>query len=180
MKMFSHAASLGLAATLAWVGASGCTQAPEAASSSTDAKLSLDGAKYLLSEEPTEAADVIAVREVAQDGDDVVITGRIGGSENPWTQGRAAFSIVDASLQACSDIPGDLCEKPWDYCCATDKLPSSTALVKVVDEHGDLVKADARDLLNVKELSTVVVRGKAQRDEAGNLTVHAVSVYVKE
>jgi len=42
------------------------------------------------------------------------------------------------------------------------------------------VKADARELLNVKEMSTVVVKGKAQRDEAGNLTILASGVYVKK
>ena len=39
--------------------------------------------------------------------------------------------------------------------------------------------ADARELLNVKELTTVVVTGKAQRDDAGNLTILATGVYVK-
>jgi len=43
-----------------------------------------------------------------------------------------------------------------------------------------LVKADARKLLNVRELSTVVVAGKAQRDDAGNLTVLASGVFVKQ
>jgi hypothetical protein len=53
-------------------------------------------------------------------------------------------------------------------------------LVKVVDENGLLLQADARELLDVKELSTVVVRGTAQRDEAGNLTVLASGVFVKQ
>ena len=51
---------------------------------------------------------------------------------------------------------------------------------KVVDEDGSLVKADAKGLLDVKELSTVVIKGKAQRDDAGNLTVLASGVYVKK
>jgi hypothetical protein len=42
------------------------------------------------------------------------------------------------------------------------------------------VKADARELLKVKELSTVVVKGKAQRDAAGNLTVVASGVFMKK
>ena len=42
------------------------------------------------------------------------------------------------------------------------------------------MKEDARKLLDVKELSTVVVQGKAQRDDAGNLTVLATGVYVKK
>ena len=42
------------------------------------------------------------------------------------------------------------------------------------------MKAGAKELLDVKELSTVVVRGKAQRDDTGNLTVLASGVYVKK
>lgn len=166
----------------------GCSQdpatQPESASSASEQANStpspaVDGTKFVLTAEPEEARDVIQVRENAGDGDDVVIVGRIGGSENPWIDGRAAFSIVDGSLQACSDIPGDSCEKPWDYCCEASKLPTATALVKLVDENGELVKADAKQLLDVRELSTVVVQGKASRDDAGNLTVLASGVYVR-
>jgi hypothetical protein len=139
----------------------------------------VDGSKYLLSAEPEGAQDVIKVREEAKEGDDVLIVGRIGGGK-PWVDGRAAFTIVDGSLRACSDIPGDKCKTPWDYCCESSKLPKSTALVKVVDENGDLVKADARELLDVKELSTVIIKGKAQRDDTGNLTVLADGVFVKK
>jgi hypothetical protein len=139
----------------------------------------VDGEKFLLTAEPDGAMDVIAARENTTDGDDVVIVGRIGGSVNPWIDGRAAFSIVDGSLKACSDIPGDQCEKPWDYCCETAKLPTSMALVKVVDDNGDVVRTDARELLKLSELATVVVQGKAQRDEAGNLTVLASGLCVR-
>jgi len=53
-------------------------------------------------------------------------------------------------------------------------------LVKVVDEKGELVKAGAKKLLGVEELSTVVVRGKAKRDDKGNLTVMATGIFVKK
>src|SRR3990172_11878487 len=148
----------------------GCTQ---------NAKPAVDGSKYLLKSEPTGAKDVIKARGEAKNEAEIVVVGRIGGGTNPWVDGRAAFTIVDPSLKACSDIPGDACETPWDYCCETDKLPASTAFVKVVDEAGNIVKADARELLKVKELQTVVVRGKAQRDAACNLTVIASGVYVR-
>jgi hypothetical protein len=140
----------------------------------------IDASKYVLSAEPEGARNVIAARESAQDDEEVVVLGRIGGGENPWVSGRAAFSIVDPSLKACSDIPGDNCPVPWDYCCETDKLPTASALVTIVDENGDVVKADARPLLDAKELATVVVKGKAKRDQEGNLTVIASSVYVKK
>ena len=42
------------------------------------------------------------------------------------------------------------------------------------------MKADARELFDVKELMTVVVRGKALRDDAGNLTVLATAIFVKK
>jgi len=178
MKFNWSAATLLLFVT-AFVGcqrdsSSSMTKAPSASSPS------VNGENFLLTAEPDGAENVIKVREAAQDGDEVIIVGRIGGGDNPWIEGRAAFSIVDGSLQACSDISGDQCKKPWDYCCETPKLPTSTALVKVVDDNGDLVKVDARELLEVKELSTVIVKGKANRDEAGNLTVLASGVYVKK
>lgn len=171
--------TLSLAVLLAAVFATGCSSdssAPPPASSSTT---EIDGSEYLLTAEPDNSAGVISVRESASDGDDVVITGRIGGSANPWIDGLAAFSIVDPSLQACSDIPGDACSKPWDYCCETDKLPGATALVKFVDDDGTPLPVDSRELLSLKELQTVVVQGKARRDDAGNLTVLASHVFVR-
>jgi len=75
-----------------------------------------EGSKYLLASKPAGGAGVIKVREVAKDQDEVVIVGRIGGSENPWVEGRAAFSIVDPSLKSCTECGSGDCPKPWDYC----------------------------------------------------------------
>ena len=158
---------------------SGCDTADEAASLPDRASAHVTGAAYLLDAEPAGAQPVIAAREAAKDGEEVVVLGRIGGDENPWTEGRAVFKIVDPSLHACSDIPGDACATPWDYCCEVTGLPAATALEKVVDEQGDLVKEDAKRLLGVKELDTVVVQGKASRDDAGNLTVLASGIHIK-
>lgn len=173
--------SVALVACLALLVVVGCSpENSDEKASSSSATPTIDGAQYLLTAEPIGALDVIKLREEAQDQDDVVVVGRIGGSESPWIDGRAAFSIVDNSLKPCNEIPGDNCPKPWDYCCETSTLPEATALIKVVDQDGMLVKADAKTLLKVQELSTVVVKGKAQRDDAGNLTVLASGVYVKK
>ena len=168
------------AALILFGGVVGCNQSSDDTVNTSDAASRPDGSAYLLASAPEGAKDVIAVREAAADGDDVLVVGRIGGSKNPWIEGRAAFSIVDNSLKACSDIPGDGCQMPWDYCCETPKLPASTALIKIVDKNGDLVEADARELLDVKELSTVVVQGTAKRDDSGNLTVLATGIYVEK
>jgi len=76
----------------------------------------VDGSKYLLNSEPDGETGVIKVREEAKDQDDVVIIGRIGGNENPWVDGRAAFLIADPSLKSCAETGCDDCPKPWDYC----------------------------------------------------------------
>ena len=57
-----------------------------------------DGDHYLLAVEPEGAKGVIQWRQDAADKQSVVVVGRIGGSESPWVEGRAAFSIVDPSL----------------------------------------------------------------------------------
>lgn len=75
-----------------------------------------EGSKYLLSLEPEGAAGVRDVRASAKDEDEVVIVGRIGGMENPWVEGLAAFSIVDPAMKPCNEIGDDACPKPWDYC----------------------------------------------------------------
>lgn len=160
----------------------GCGQSGDSTGRTSGTNLarpSTDGAKWLLKESPSDAKDVIAVREEAKDGDDVVIEGRIGGAVDPWVDGRAAFSIVDRSLIPCNERPGDNCTTPWDYCCDTDRLPKSKATVKFVDEQGKTLATDSRQLLGLEELQTVVVIGKAKRDEAGNLTVLAQSMFVK-
>ena len=139
----------------------------------------IDGTPYLLTEEPADAQEIIAARASAQDRQTVAVVGRIGGSADPWVKGRAAFSIVDLSLTSCSDMEDHQCKVPWDYCCETDELAAATALVKVVDAEGKLLHADARQLLKLSELQTVVVRGTAQRDDAGNLTLLASGIFVR-
>ena len=132
---------------------------------------------YLLDSEPQGAAEVLAVRQDAEDQQPVVVVGRIGGRVDPWVKDSAAFSIVDRSLTPCSEMHGDSCKTPWDYCCEAD-LPKSTMLVMVHDGDGKLVKKDARSLLGVKELDTVVIEGKTKRDKDGNVSIVASKMYV--
>lgn len=163
--------SLALAA-----GAVGCGQSTTGPVQATTAPPSAAGAAMLLHEQPAGAKPVGDVRESAEDGVDVTILGRIGGGANPWVDGRAAFTIVDPKVEPCH--PSEGCPTPWDYCCSTDQLPKNSAMIKIVDTTGGTVEKDARQLLGVKELQTVVVKGKAKRDEAGNLTVLASGVFV--
>jgi hypothetical protein len=150
----------------------GCSNSatPDAAQKPIDSR-------FVLNEEPAGAIGVKELREDASKTDDVVVVGRIGGS-NPWTDGAAAFSIVDPSLTPCNEIEGDACPTPWDYCCEPD-LAKSTVLVKLVDDAGKTVKQDAREVAGLKELQTVVVKGKAIRDDAGNVSIAATGVHIR-
>ena len=180
MKLFlRYTVVMMVATTLA-----GCTSESSTTTSNASPQVpdvaTVDGTAYLLDTEPDGAGNVIKVREEAGTDDDLLVVGRIGGSSDPWIDGRAAFTIVDLSVKSCNDTLDDKCPTPWDYCCETSKLPNSTALVKFVDETDQVVKADARTLFDLQELSTVVIKGTAKRDEAGNLTVLASGLFVKQ
>ena len=179
MKSFKSVLTSVFAIVLLMIGSFvGCSETRTEARQS-----SYDASKFVLTTEPEGGKNVIDVRESSSDGEEIVIIGRIGGSVNPWVDDRAAFSIVDSSLLACSDEKGEgescSCKTPWDYCCETDKLPGAMVLVKFVEGDGSVVCHDARATFGLKELQTVVIRGTAERDDAGNLTVLATGMFVK-
>ena len=178
MKMCRILVLLGLVSSLLLAGC-----APSTSPSNTAAVQTIpeaEKAKYLLATEPAGAKGILAVRKEIKDGGDVLIVGRVGGSLKPLVAGRAAFTIVDLSLTPCNEKAGDECPTPWDYCCdAPDEIAKASAMIKFVDEQGKTLQHDAGDLLGVKPLQTVVVRGKAKRDEDGNLTVVATGLYVR-
>ena len=140
---------------------------------------SSEGAAYILASEPAGAKGVKEARKSAENDKEVTLVGRIGGDVNPWVEGQAAFLVVDSELKPCNEKGDDACETPWDYCCDSDVLPSSKVMVKIVDKSGKAVATDARKMLGVKELQTIVVHGRAKRDEAGNLTLLADGVFVR-
>lgn len=136
---------------------------------------SADGKKYLLDSEPAGAKGVIEVRKDARDGEDVIVVGRVGGTEKPFTEGRALFLIVDPSLK-----PATECDCPWDYCeSPKQELIAARVSVKFVDDSGKTLPAGARELFGIKELTTVVVKGKASRDERNNVSIVASNLYVR-
>lgn len=141
---------------------------------------STQGKAFLLENDPTSFLAVKDARDKAVDQEEIIVEGRIGGEAVPWVKGQAAFLIVDKSLKPCNETADDACETPWDYCCDTDQLPSHKIMVKIVDNSGMTVAEDARSLLGVKELQTVMVKGKAKRDSSGNLTLLATGIFIRK
>lgn len=154
----------------------GCSDSEVSQTSGEKANRGVDS-QYLVDAEPEGAMPVGEARESVVDEEAVILVGTIGGSSEPFVDGLAAFTIVDPKVPYCSDDEG--CPTPWDYCCTQDQVKDNIATVKIVDEAGNPVAEDARQLLGVKELSTVVVQGKAKRDDQGNLTVAASKVFVR-
>src|SRR3990172_9060539 len=137
------------------------------------------GKQFLLTEEPEEAADIIPLRKEVENGQEVVVAGRIGGRKNPWIKDAAAFMLVDRSLTPCNEGRDSNCPTPWDYCCSAN-LARSMVLVMIIDDQGKLVRKDARELLGLRELDRVVVQGWARRDKSGNLSILASRIYVNQ
>ncbi len=134
--------------------------------------------QYVADTEPVGAMPVGEAREKIEDGQEVTLTGLIGGSSEPFVDGLAAFTIVDPKVPYCAADEG--CPTPWDYCCESNAVKDNIATIKVVDELGNPVSGNAKEMLDVKELSTVVVKGMAKRDEQGNLTVAVSKIFVKK
>lgn len=168
-----------LAVILALQVAAGCSRPSPQGGAPAQGPAAPAPSEYLLSAEPPGARDVADVRKSARADEAVVVVGRVGGEVNPWVEGKAAFLIADTSLVPCNARAGDNCPTPWDYCCDNDVLKDSRLMVKLVDRDGQSLPADARTLLGLKELQTVVVRGRAERDESGNVTILASGLFVR-
>ena len=170
--------SIAVLCALATPLATGCgSQSNASTQSSTSAQV--DGAKYLLPDEPEGAMGVIEARQLSEDGQELVLVGRIGGAANPWVEGRAAFTLLDPSMLVVDPeegmAKGQLCT---DDCCATERLECTT-IVKFVDASGALVAIDARKLLGVSEDDMVVVKGTAKRDKSGNFQLLATGLHIR-
>lgn len=132
----------------------------------------------LVAAEPAGGIGVGEARKMAKDGGEIVVVGRIGGSEKPFVTGLAAFTIVDPKIPPCGADEG--CPTPWDYCCVTNAVKENIATIKLVDAAGKPLATGAADLLGVKELATVVVKGTAKRGTDGSLSVTAHQVFVRK
>lgn len=133
---------------------------------------------WKLSEAPADAVDVAAAKATAGAGDLVTVRGRIGGRAQPISADSGVFVIIDPSLPACSDIPGDACPVPWDYCCEpAEAIMANAATIQLRDADGDSVALPANAL---SPLDRVVVVGRVgPRPDPATFVVLATGIYVE-
>ena len=110
-----------------------------ASSSTPQAAAEALPANLMAAAAPADAKDVAQVRKAAADGDEVVVRGRIAGSKQPFTEGRAQFQLVDVAVKSCDQVPGDSCPTPWDMCCedkkdvAANSVTVATTAIRAID-----------------------------------------------
>jgi flagellar basal body L-ring protein FlgH len=139
-------------------------------------------AGFMLASRPESAKTVEEHKAAAKVGDTVAITGRVGGSEEPFLDDRAMLVLMGPGLNACSDNKGDECKTPWDYCCEKKSdVAKHAATIRVVGADGKPIKTGLKGQGGMKELSTLVVVGKvSQLDENGTMVVDATGIYVEK
>jgi hypothetical protein len=59
-------------------------------------------------------------------------------------------------------------------------MTEASTMVKFLGADGKVLATDARQLLGVKELETVVIRGTANRDKSGNVSIAANGIFIRK
>jgi hypothetical protein len=122
---------------------------------------------------------------------EVTVTGQIGGMPNPWSDthpdfpffaGQASFFLLDN--KTASQFAHHAQHHGGDHNCTfcqrlAAKSAHTVAVVNFVDENGDILKIDSRELLGLKENQRVVIRGRAELLGGTMLVIHADGVHIR-
>jgi hypothetical protein len=138
--------------------------------------------KYVLPSRPQEAVDVTdARRAVEAEPGPLVLVARVGAIvDATWEPGKAAFVVRDVNTPGGARHDFDPGHDNCPFCQAKRESSNHlTALVRFVDDSGEVVAIDARELLAIREDQLIVVRGAGQIDDLGNLVVMADGIYVQ-
>jgi hypothetical protein len=143
---------------------------------------SVEGKAVLLSSEPDSPMGIVKLKSALTTGlapIEAVIVGRVGGGQNEtWDPDQAAFLVRDLDLQIESHEhsgDGDNCK----FCQAEKaKELEKMALVRVVDESGNVIGVDARQLLGLKENHIIVAAGSGSIDD-GTFVFDASKIFIR-
>jgi hypothetical protein len=136
---------------------------------------------WFVAEAPADARSIHAVRDLAQPGDSVTLSGLVMGREKPFVDDRAAFVLGDPEvLKHCGEIPGDECDTPWDVCCeSAENKRIGTATIQLVGEDGRVLRQGLKGVGGLSELSRVTLTGTvAETSTAEALVINAASIHV--
>lgn len=148
--------------------------------SSANTQLRATRSKFLAATEPIGGAPLTEIRTALDSNQPVVAIGRIGvPDQESWIAGKAAFAIRDAAGEKPGDHGGnghDSANCP--FCKRKASQPDTTALVQFLDEQGEIIRIDARELFELADNQRVVVEGKAAIAGPDVLVITAEKLYV--
>jgi len=162
-------------ATTLLISVAGCdkSNAQQSASTETSAQETEPNAWFLTSA-PEGAISITAAKSNHQEGDEVVVRGRIGGRHSPISSESSVFTVVDLELAFCGEHEEDGCTTPWDYCCETSgTITNNSATIQVVGV--DSIDPIAAGLKPLDEVILIGVVGPRPTDEV--FTILATGVY---
>jgi hypothetical protein len=142
------------------------------------AGISAEGQQFVLAKEPTGAQGILDYRESKPEAGEVSLIGRVGLETLKWSNQSAMFVITDPSESL--ESSGHVCnDDNCPFCKAKAAGHLSRAIVMLIGENGQVPAIPARKLLPLEEGQTVVVNGRAEINEQGDLVVHAKGLYVR-
>ncbi len=139
-------------------------------------------APVILTEKPEGSQTVLELRKAGKPGDEVTVTGKIGGAMKPFTEGFATFVLADTSLRTCDLIPEDGCKTPWDACCADPEMINASRItVQILDGDSGPVAVSLHQMEGLSELDQLVVMGQvAEGSSAENLILNASGIFLEK
>ena len=134
----------------------------------------------VVSAKPEGAQSVNAVKAAAKEGDEVVMSGIIGGAEEPLAANRAIFTMIDPALTTCDEMSADMCKTPWDACCEPrEKIVAQSATVQVAGTDGQVLKSGLNNVSGIAPLKNVTIKGKVRSKADQVLVVDATAIHVE-
>ncbi|MHC4975534.1 MAG: hypothetical protein ACYTF7_02875 [Planctomycetota bacterium] len=152
-----------------------CRESGSAAQAGTDESTPA----WILASSPDDVQSVVDAKDSAQEGDIIVLRGRIGGRKNPLSDGSPVFTLMDLSLPYCGQVAEDSCSTPWDYCCEPPEIiAANSATIQIVDENNQPVSTSLL-AAGLGPLDEVVVVGRAgPRPNGIVLAIRSAGVYI--
>ena len=145
------------------------------------------GKAVLLDAAPDGASGVVELKSNLIAGlasGESILEGRIGNGDaaETWDTGQAAFLVrdLDLVLEEHGEEHGDDHAANCKFCqAAKAQQMESMALIRIVDETGQVIAKDARELVGLKENQIVVALGEGTVED-GTLVFDAKQLFIRE
>lgn len=164
-----------LAASVFWYGCSGAPSAGPTA----------EGLAALLDAEPADPSGVVELKSsiitglAAMDGSTAIVGKVLSGQD--WDIDKATFMVreLPSDDEAAHDH-GDGDHSECAFCQAKEgKDMASMALVRIVNEAGEVLPIDARKLLGLQENDIIVAQGSGSIDDDGTLSFTTSKLFIR-